>query len=229
LPSPIDSGIQQRGRYRVAKTAENLPIARIRPGQLLYPDSRIMFSIYFCKLLAPLGRVCGQPRHGRRPHSLGFARSQSTPPLRGGQPMRSAVGWRPPCKKMKSSSSPLDLPSLALRAFSASAFDPDRGPPRKELAWQIRYLTVENQLLGSGSPSRVTLSPREGDRLVRSASKPDLRSTNCGRSFLPAGGLGFAKIAEYSQSELAEPKREQEGRGYRPNGGCVASGRGGLR
>ncbi len=45
------------------------------------------------------------------------------------------------------------------------------GATQKELARQVRYLTVENQLLRSRLPSRVTLTPQERNRLVRFGAK----------------------------------------------------------
>ena len=45
------------------------------------------------------------------------------------------------------------------------------GATQKELARQVRYLTVENQLLRSRLPRRLTLTPQERNRLVRFGSK----------------------------------------------------------
>jgi putative transposase len=45
------------------------------------------------------------------------------------------------------------------------------GATQKELARQVRYLTVENQLLRSKLPQRLTLTMQERNRLVRFGSK----------------------------------------------------------
>jgi putative transposase len=45
------------------------------------------------------------------------------------------------------------------------------GATQKELARQVRYLSIENQLLRSRLPRRVTLTAQERNRLVRFASK----------------------------------------------------------
>jgi putative transposase len=45
------------------------------------------------------------------------------------------------------------------------------GATQKELARQVRYLTVENQLLRSRLPPRLTITPQERNRLVRFGSK----------------------------------------------------------
>jgi putative transposase len=45
------------------------------------------------------------------------------------------------------------------------------GATQKESARQIRYLTVENQLLRSRLPRRLTLTPQERNRPVRFGSK----------------------------------------------------------
>ena len=45
------------------------------------------------------------------------------------------------------------------------------GATQKELARQVRYLTVENQMLRSRLPRRVTVTTQERNRLVRFGSK----------------------------------------------------------
>ena len=45
------------------------------------------------------------------------------------------------------------------------------GVMRKELARQVRYLAVENELLRSRLPRRLTIKPRERNRLVKFGSK----------------------------------------------------------
>src|SRR5215207_7675849 len=45
------------------------------------------------------------------------------------------------------------------------------GATQRELARQIRYLKVENQILRSKLPARVTITPAERQRLVKFGAK----------------------------------------------------------
>jgi putative transposase len=45
------------------------------------------------------------------------------------------------------------------------------GATQKELARQVRYLTIENQMLRSRLPRRLTITPQERNRLVRFGAK----------------------------------------------------------
>ena len=45
------------------------------------------------------------------------------------------------------------------------------GSTQKELASQIRYLKIENQILRSKLPSRVQVTPQERTKLVKFGSK----------------------------------------------------------
>jgi hypothetical protein len=45
------------------------------------------------------------------------------------------------------------------------------GATQKELARQVKYLKVENEILRSKSPKRITITAKEKHRLVRFARK----------------------------------------------------------
>jgi len=45
------------------------------------------------------------------------------------------------------------------------------GATQKELARQVKYLKVENEILRSKLPKRITITPKEKHRLVRFAQK----------------------------------------------------------
>lgn len=45
------------------------------------------------------------------------------------------------------------------------------GATQKELARQVKYLKVENEILRSKLPKRITVTPKEKNRLVRFALK----------------------------------------------------------
>src|SRR5688572_24955519 len=45
------------------------------------------------------------------------------------------------------------------------------GATQKELARQVKYLKVENEILRSKLPKRITVTPKEKHRLVRFAQK----------------------------------------------------------
>ena len=45
------------------------------------------------------------------------------------------------------------------------------GATQKELARQVKYLKVENEILRSKLPKRITITPKEKNRLVRFALK----------------------------------------------------------
>lgn len=45
------------------------------------------------------------------------------------------------------------------------------GATQKELARQVKYLKVENEILRSKLPKRITITPKERHRLVRFAQK----------------------------------------------------------
>src|SRR5512147_2748507 len=45
------------------------------------------------------------------------------------------------------------------------------GATEKELARQVKYLKVENEILRSKLPKRITVTPKERNRLVRFAQK----------------------------------------------------------
>jgi putative transposase len=45
------------------------------------------------------------------------------------------------------------------------------GAPQKELARQVRYLKVENEILRSKLPAQVTVTEREKNRLAKFAAK----------------------------------------------------------
>jgi len=45
------------------------------------------------------------------------------------------------------------------------------GSTHRELARQVRYLKVENEILRSKLPARITITPKERQRLVKFGSK----------------------------------------------------------
>lgn len=47
------------------------------------------------------------------------------------------------------------------------------GATEKELARQVKYLKVENEILRSKLPKRITITPKERHRLVRFGQKPE--------------------------------------------------------
>jgi putative transposase len=65
----------------------------------------------------------------------------------------------------------LHLHQIAMRNIYRSLLLILVGATQKELARQVRYLTVENQVLRSKLPYRVTITNQERNRLVRFASK----------------------------------------------------------
>ena len=64
-----------------------------------------------------------------------------------------------------------DLHEIAMRNIYRSLLLILVGATQKELARQVRYLTVENQVLRSKLPLRVTITNQERNRLVRFAAK----------------------------------------------------------
>src|ERR1700689_3530030 len=64
----------------------------------------------------------------------------------------------------------LHLHQIAMRNIYRSLLLILVGATQKELARQVRYLTVENQLLRSKLPYRVTITNQQRNRLVRFGS-----------------------------------------------------------
>ena len=60
-----------------------------------------------------------------------------------------------------------DLHGITMKNIYRSLFLLLVGATQKELARQVRYLTVENQMLRSRLPRRLTITPQERNRLVR--------------------------------------------------------------
>jgi putative transposase len=77
----------------------------------------------------------------------------------------------PLCKNEVISLAHFDLHEITMQNIYRSLLLVLAGATQEELARQVRYLTVENQLLRSRLPRRINVTPQERNRLVRFGSK----------------------------------------------------------
>lgn len=75
------------------------------------------------------------------------------------------------------------------------------GATQKELAHQVKYLKVENQILRSKLPMRITVMPKEKHRLIRFTQKS---VTNALRQFDGADAAGHAKADDDKQAPTGD-------------------------
>ena len=91
-------------------------------------------------------------------------------------------GYHALCKNEVIFLAQLHLHRIAMRNIYRSLLLILVGATQKELARQVRYLKVENQVLRSKLPYRVPITSQERNRLVRFAAKLGTASTTWCRS-----------------------------------------------
>ena len=94
--------------------------------------------------------------------TLGEARNAS---LRGGIPGCTKDVVARQDKKVRT------ICELSMRNIYPSLLLAIAGSNQKELASQVRYLRIENQIVGSKLPKRISVTPQERNRWMRFAKK----------------------------------------------------------
>jgi serine/threonine protein kinase len=121
------------------------------------------------------------------------------------QLLSAVAGWQH--KTVQEYCLPLPHQQLALVTLMASIFHSlllvIAGSTQKELARQVRYLKVENEILRSKLPARITVTPRERQRLLKFGAKlgrairqlVTTRATRSGRDVFDFLSLSASRLA----------------------------------